>query len=65
MIAGIDAALDTNLDGARWGDVVGKVAGVEVALEPTQRQDELRIFYLLLDNIFGDRTDVDLNGTTS
>ena len=39
----------TDLDGALRRDVVSEVAGVEVALEPTQRQDELRVFDLLLD----------------
>jgi hypothetical protein len=42
------------------GDLVGKVAGVEVALEATDGDDELGALYLCLDFWTADGSNVDL-----
>ena len=48
------------LNGAVGGNVIGEVASVEVALEGTNGQDELRVFYLFLHFGSTDGANVDL-----
>ena len=55
----------TDLDGSLRRDVVGEVAGVEVGLETTHGDDELRALNCLLGVGVGDRADVDLGDKMS
>lgn len=49
-----------NLDGSLSGDAVGKVAGVEVALQATNGEDERCCLDLLLDLRMANGADIDL-----
>lgn len=58
------AISDPYLNGSGGWDVVGKVTGIEIALQSTNGEDEFGTLYLLLDFRTTDTSDVNLESTT-